>query len=137
MAKALAQVAADSGEYQAVILHHLQEILALLAHQHGRIQFAPGSISLNTMGANGHGSLQGFRNRQFEGFQHNANRKFVHEKNLLSLSVSGYIQYTEFPPNMQEEERNSRKILQKNANACRKAQANRLICPCTAEKGMI
>ena len=49
--KAAAQIAAQGGNHQAVILHHIQEIFAFLAHQVFGGHFAPGGVHLNALRA--------------------------------------------------------------------------------------
>ena len=81
--KAPAQVAAQGGNHQAVILHHVQEILALLAHQVFGGHFALGGVHLNALGPQLAGQLQGLREGLAEGIQYNTDGKSAHGENLL------------------------------------------------------
>ena len=81
--EAVAQIAAQRGQHQTVILDHLQKFPALFAGQLLGRQLAVGGVGLNALRAHVGRQLQGFGNALFKGIENNSDGEIIHFCNAL------------------------------------------------------
>ena len=82
IAKAVAEIAAQRGDHQAVRFHQIQEFLALRAYQLFGRKIAIGGIHLDALHAHALGQRQRFRHGFAERIENYANGKMVHFEHL-------------------------------------------------------
>ena len=91
VAEAHAQIAAQRGEYHAVVLHQMKEIAALRSVHLRAAHFVMARVDLKTLRAElrrrGHRLL----NRQTEGFKNNTDREPIHREKHLRIEHSDTI----------------------------------------------
>ena len=75
----MAQVAAESGDYKAVVLDHFKEVLPLLAHQVFGGHFAVSGVDLNALSADFNGFFQCSGNVHPEGIENDTNGELIHK----------------------------------------------------------
>ena len=88
IAKAPAQIAAQGGNHQTVILYHGQKIPALLAGELFGGHFAPGGVHLHALCPQLRRRGQRFRHGLAEGIRYDANGKMIHNQSSLNQSLN-------------------------------------------------
>ena len=86
--KAMAQVAAQGGDHQAVVLDSFQKLPAALHGQGCGGQVVKRGTDLHALGPQGLGLIQGGVYVGAEGIQHDADGKRIHSDSLLSLKLT-------------------------------------------------